>query len=1309
MVWLLSWFSVAKVTAYQRLYGIENLSSSLITSICQDSCGYIWIGTDYGLNRFDGVYFTQYHSDGVEGLKWDGVECVLPDSDGNIWVAMYSSVQLYSTKEDRFHDVTFKDCDKIACRDMLMTPDGDVWLMISGSGIWCINRETMIASPIEKINRSVGNTTMRSMKLDRKGRLWIHTTQGSLLCYDTHSGETHRYIIGSDIPGSIVGVMEGPDGEIAVATHNNGIFVLDENTGYWTMFCDAPDMTIMSVFDNNRGDMFLGTDTHGMWRVDLKRKCIVSIYQLAGGKNLPKTTVSAFCEDKDGNAWIGFHKSGLFFFSSQEESFTYIDISQIGGDNGRSILAAYSAGNGNMLLCQEGNGIAEVTREGELHNRWLQGRGFASLLHVDDDRLWIGGYSRGAGLLDLRTGKVDWIAALRNGAYVKSIARDHEGNLYLAIPGRGILSLTPDGKTVRTLCGGQMKLYNDWFNILFIDSRGLLWITHFNGFDIYDPGQDRMLELDLRSGLRSSSVYAIVEAHDGLMWIGTNNGLFSYDFTKCIWKHYGKDEGLLNERICGIVEGNDGCLWVSTYKGLFRLDTKTEHFTAFYRGNGLKFDNYTYSIYGSLPAGFVYFGNDSGVTLFNPSEVRINDFSRGITLTGVFLSGQRIATDSDGNIRLDYSDNTFTLRFSTMDFRKVENICYEYCFTDEPDAEWHRTSVGISEITFSHFVSGHHVLQVRAREGNVVSEVKQIDIYIIPPWWRSWWAYVIYCFAGVVVIILAFDAYMNRRLAKNNESEIRFLIDVGHELRSPLTLIKSPLDILLKHDYDEPTNRALYNMKRNTNRMLKLVDQILSIRRIEKGQMKLHYAETDMADYVGDVCSDYSYEAEIRSLKLTCMAENDGIKVWLDRDNFDKVVNNLLANAMKYVSGGGEIAVHLRSDAENCYLTVTDNGPGIDEQQLKNVFNRFYRISSLTASDQTGYGIGLDLTYKLVKLHGGDIVARNRTDGVHGSEFVITLPLGKSHLPKDCIVGDGYFVNKGISEAVRPSAGMLADGKKHRKTNRHTGYKVVVVDDDEEIRNYLKEELGEFYHVSVYTNGHEALEAVTDCLPDLVISDVKMPEMDGITLLSCIKNNTRTSHIPVVLLTTKVEHQFRVEGLETGADAYIDKPFNLEELEACIAGLLANRNLLRGKYSGMQEQEENIIPVELKGNNALLMEKIMKAVNERLSDSEFKVDALAVAVGLSRVQLHRRVKEITGLTVGGFIRNLRMQQAAKLFEKGDVTVSQVTYAVGMSNPNHFAISFKKYFGVSPSDYMAKHRNSEKANETKSDSDETKLK
>lgn len=1292
IVWVLSWFTITKVNAYQRLYGIESLSSSLVTSICQDSSGYIWIGTEYGLNRFDGVYFTQYYGGGVEGLSKDDVLSLLPDSEGDVWVVMYSNVQLYSAKENRFYDVAFKGGSKVACRDILRTPEGEIWLMNSGNGIWRIDRKTMTASPIEKkINEVIGRHTMQAMKLDQHGRLWIHTTHGALLCYDMHSGENRHYLAGTSIPGSIAGIMESSDGEIAVATHNSGIYLLDKHTDGWVKLCDVPDMTVMRTFSNKRGDILLGTDTHGMWRVDLKRKCVVPVYQKATGKGLPKTCVGAFCEDKDGNAWIGFYKSGLLFVSSQKEPFEYIGMSQIDGDNGRSILAVFSGDNGNMLLCQEGNGIAEVTPDGEVRNRWLQGRGFASILPADDNHLWVGAYSRGAGLLDMRTGEVEWLDFFRNGGYVKSIACDRKGNLYMAVSGRGLLSLTPDGKTVRTLCGGKMQLHNDWFNILKTDSRGLLWIAHFYGIDIYDPESDQMLKLDMDSTLRSSVVYAIAESCDGLIWLGTNRGLFSYDFTECVWKHYGKEEGLANEIVCGIVEGNDGCLWVSTYKGLFRLDMKTGHFTTFYKGSGLKFDNYACSVYGNSPLGFVYFGNDSGVTYFNPDEVCIDKFQRAITLSGVFLSGQQIATGDD-DICLSYLDNTFTLRFSTMDFRKVENIYYEYRFTDESNDVWHRTSTGVSEIMLTCFLPGHHVLQVRAHEGDVVSAVKQIDIYIIPPWWRSWWAYTFYCLGALTVIVLAFIAYMHKQQAKNNESEIMFLIDVGHELRSPLTLIRGPLDMLLRRDYDAQTNRALRNMKRNADRMLQLVNQMLSIRRIEKGQMKLHYAETDMTDFVGDICSDYNYEAEKRGIRLAFLPESDGIRAWIDCDNFDKVVNNLLTNAMKYVSDGGEIVVCLRSDARKCYLSVTDDGSGIDEQQLKNVFNRFYQVSLHAASGQIGYGIGLNLTYKLVKLHGGDIVARNRTDGVRGSEFIVVLPLGKLHLPKDCIVGDNFFVRKSVPETVRAAVDndMAADSGKKRKNSHNAGYKIMVVDDDEEIRNFLKAELGERYRVSVYSNGREALGAATDDQPDLVVSDVMMPEMDGFTLLSRMKNNTRTSHIPVVLLTTKIEHQSRVEGLRYGADAYIDKPFDLEELEACIAGLIANRNRLKGKFSGVQEQDGTIKPVELKGNDAQLMEKIMKTVNERLSDSEFNVEALADAVGLSRVQLHRRMKEMTGITVGEFIRNLRMQQAARLFEQGDVTVSQVTYAVGMSNSNHFAIAFKKYFGVSPSEYMAKH-------------------
>ena len=404
------------------------------------------------------------------------------------------------------------------------------------------------------------------------------------------------------------------------------------------------------------------------------------------------------------------------------------------------------------------------------------------------------------------------------------------------------------------------------------------------------------------------------------------------------------------------------------------------------------------------------------------------------------------------------------------------------------------------------------------------------------------------------------------------------------------------------------------------------------------------------------------------------------------------MVNNLLTNALKYTADGGEIAVTLADGDGRLRLTVADTGQGIDEKQLKRVFDRFYQVSSRTASGQLGFGIGLNLTYKLVKLHGGDIVARNRTDGVSGSIFTVTLPVGMRHLPKGSIVDGSFFTGRTMkTDAQQAVSETAADaGERPQRRRRTTGYKVVVVDDDEGIRNFLTAELGTEYHVAAYTNGREALEAVAEALPDLVISDVMMPEMDGFTLLRRLKNNTKTSHIPVILLTTKVEHQSHLEGLDYGADAYMDKPFDMEELQATAASLIANRNHVRGKFSGVQEQKDAVKPVELKGNDAQLMEKIMKVVNENLSHSGFNVEALAAEVGLSRVQLHRRVKEMTGITIGEFIRNLRMQQAAKLFERGDVTVSQVTYAVGMVNPNHFAAAFKKYFGLTPSEYMAKH-------------------
>lgn len=1282
-------FLSANGATYNRLYGIESLSSNLISSICQDSQGYIWIATEYGLNRFDGVYFTQYYAGGVEGLANNDVSKLLAD-DEFIYVMMSSKVQVYSYKDNKFYDVKIEGTQQLRFKDMIKTPDGDIWIINSGEGILQVDCKSLVAYPLDTVNRNFKMPHVGAARIDTNHRLWINANDGSLQMYDVKSGKSYSYFDDKSSVKYIAGIMEDNEGRIAVATNNDGIYLLNPLTGVMEYVCDTPNMTIVRTYSNSKGDMIFGTDRRGVWRVNIDSRCVEPVYSQIDDV-MPKTRSWAFCEDKDGNSWIGFHSSGVLFISRQQQPFNFVDLSSIENDNGRNMLTMACLKNGNLLVCQAGGGVKEITQGGKTLRQWMHGIGINSVLPIGRDSLIIGtSYNRGVGVIDMSSGKMKWIDALGVlDSPIKGICRDKNGNYYIAEFGKGLYSLTPDMKNKRQLCGGMMRLHNRYFNILTTDSRGLVWIGHHYGFDVYDPSNDRVLQIKTDSLLRGAITYAIAEGSDHTMWLGTSRGLFRYDLLDKEWKRYTRVDGLPNDVVCGIVDSKDGYLWVSTLRGLCRLDLETGVMNNFYAGNGLEAYNYLRGAYAMSSYGTVFLGNERGFTYFTPSSVRAAGFHRGVTLTGVYFLSNKLVTEGD-EIRLNYLDNTFTLRFSTMDFREADNIYYEYRFLDEQDKVWHRTSAGVSEITLTHLYPGHQELLVRACDGGVKSDIKKIEIRITPPWWLSWWAYVLYTIASLSVLALIFISYKRKQQAEHNESEIRFLIDVGHELRSPLTLIKSPLELLISHGYDSETNHALQVMKRNTDRMLQLVNQILSIRRIEKGQKKLHFAETDMSKFIHEIVMDYEYEAGKRSIKLEFSSESTDIMAYIDRDHFDKVVNNLLTNAFKYTADGGVISVLLGFENGNVKLIVRDNGQGIDENQIKRIFDRFYQVSG-TASGNLGFGIGLNLTYKLVKLHGGEIMARNRADGIKGSEFIVLLRQGLSHLPKNSIVDNDFFMNNTGTVAIRQNDTYeYGDDIKKRKVRSKTSYRIAVVDDDEGIRGFLKSKLENEYRVDVYENGLEALEAITDTLPDLVVSDVMMPQLDGFTLLRRLKNNTRTSHIPVVLLTTKIEHQSHLEGLDYGADAYFDKPFNLEELRASIASLIENRNRVKGKFSGMQEQKDTVRQIELKGNDAQLMEKVMKIVNERLSDSNFTVEELADAVGLSRVQLHRRVKDITGIAIGEFVRNLRMQQAAKLLEQGDVTVAQVTYAVGMVNPNNFAVAFKKYFGVTPSEYMAKY-------------------
>ncbi len=1289
-----------------RFYDSKQLSSTLVTSITQDGRGYVWIGTEYGLNKFDGVRYTQYYNEegDTTSLGNNAIEKLFTDQNGRLWIINKGNVQRYVPHGDSFANVQFpQELGRVYCKDMQQAKDGTIYILSDEKGLFRLNEETMQASGVEQYNKYLCKTKSHNLLIDRQQRLWVCTDNGVYL-FDgkvrTYFGDSLQY------GDRISALTDDAQGRVYVFSHRNA-FVFDNKSGQFHKYCSLSiGMNPIHVYKNRKGNIVLVADKVGIYLFDVAHKSLIPQYQDSEEwKNWNQQDISTYYEDQDGQTWVGCRRKGAMTFRDDAYPFHYVSLSN---DEQTSLLFADSYGN--VYVGRGYDGLQVVGENKSLEGKvLLPGKMVLSVCELTPDKWWVGVRDGGAYIVNPKSGESKKVEATEF-ARVKSIAKDRQGNVYTVMFMQGIKSFDASGEHERQMCKGGFKLYNDYVNILFTDSHNRIWTGTYYGFEVYDATHDRQVDIPMDSTLRSATVYSIEETQDGTMWLGTNRGLYAWQSKDGSWTRYTVDNGLPNNIVCQVVDTKDGNLWMSTFKGLARLTVKTGKWQKYYYGNGLQYTNYARSVGCRTKYGVVCFGNDNGFTYFMPKNVVNKNFMKGITLTGVLFKDKQLsAKDKSGgsyvmdcavedakDLTFSYEDNTFTLQFSTMDYRDLENVTYQYRFSNEKKGVWHSSQTGNSSIMFTNLSWGMHHLEVRAMDNGAYSPVRKLSIHILPPWYASWWAYVFYLLVVAALGYLYWHNQRNKRLAMDNEMKVRLFVDISHEFRSPLTLIKSPLDTMLKRNYDAETMRGLNNIKRNTDRLLLLVNQILSIRKIEKGQMRLHFAETNVVEFVESVLDNFEYEAEKRGIALKLEHAADDIKAWIDWGQFDKVISNLVSNAFKYVEKGGEICVSLQmeNDASGrtyLLLKVQDTGSGIDEKQINRIFERFYQTTSSEVG-QLGFGIGLNLTRKLVNLHRGKIEVHNRKD-THGAEFVVTLPTDAIGLLAEDKVEESFFIHAQEQNAADRES-VLLEQTVEKPARHKTNYHVVVVDDDEQMLKFLQEELGMVYHVKAFNNGADALECIIQDQPDLVVTDVKMPEMDGFTLLKRIKSNTKTSHVPVILLTSEVEHKSRMKGFEHGADAYVDKPFDVDELEARMASLIANRLRVKGKFSGMQEQKGVIADIEMKGNTEQLMERVMKVTKERFTDPDFNVEALASEVGISRVQLHRKVKETMGITVGDFIRNLRLQQAARLLEKGDLNISQITYAVGLTNPTHFSAAFKKYFGVSPKLYMQKLTDSE---------------
>ena len=1280
----------------------KQMSSSYTQQIYLDKDGFIWVATRNGLNRYDGYQFRIYKKEGRQdlGMASNYVNCMTQDHNGRFFIGMYGALQIFDGQ--RFRTVTTYDKEKrkvpcyITC--LLERKNGDMLIGTSGHGLLKMkgHRE---AHQVDGIFAHL-NAVQRIME-DRRQHIWLVTDTQGLWRWD---GKTiTRFFQEEGLRNNIIDVCEGDNGRVYVATANHGLFRLDGSTPVHIE--GTGNRHISVLYFNRRGHLMLGYDGMGLGIYNPQNGRLVDNPYYSREVDLSTAKVYSICEDQNSNVWLGLLQKGIFMQPGHTMGFGYMGP-KLGV---RNVLGT---------AC-----ITSVTGDSQGW-RWTGTDRDGGGCEDTKGNIWIGSFREGCGWID-RKSLTYHPFNLPQGPDVSifDVICDRQGRLWMATMGYGLLRVDPESGSVKAYLQHAKapddrklnSLVNDYISQLSLSPDGKrLYVATTMGVCALDIEKENWVNTFGENCLIYGTAARVAREFDGTLYIGTNDGLICYDLEQRKTKRLAIESGLADNGIASIEQDKTGRLWIGTDHGLCCLNPKTGKTNNFFVDNGLQSNEFSDGASWASPTGYLVFAGLGGVTWFNPADVRERQWKADVKLTGFTVNGEPVSkgtmsgvwqvTDTtiiaSNRFVLSSSDNTFAVQLSTLTYDNPEHIVYCYRINKE---DWVRMPPGVNEITFSHMQPGSYNFCVVAEQNGIPTPERCFEVIIHAPWYRTTFAYLIY----ILIVLALFLQYRQRRHRKEQDNlrlqqhihaeemadaKLRFFMNISHEIRTPMTLIVAPLQSLIKQD-DDPHRRGVYEtIRRNAERILGLINQMMDLRKIDKGQMQLHMRDTNLVSFINDIYTLFAQQAKNKNILFHFDCDQERIMAWIDRGNFDKIIINILSNAFKFTPTGGEIRITLTTNEKEASISIFDNGEKIPEDKLERIFERFYQTPSSANDRNIGTGIGLDLTRSLVELHHGSIEARNNADGP-GCEFTVTIPLGNEHLtPEEMVtneVEEEETTESIIEEEVQQEGEEVATSTDLPKVGRRQ--KIVVVEDDSEIRSYLTEALSEDYDITDCSNGKEGLAAVLKTMPDLVISDIMMPEMDGTTLCSKIKTNNATNHIPVILLTAKSREEDQLEGLETGADAYIVKPFNMDILRRTIVNLIHSHHTLQLKFGRNDQLEELVEDIKMKSPDEKLLERVMVAINHNLNNAELSVDRIADEVGISRVHLHRKMKELTGQTPHDFIRNIRMKKAASLLSAGDMNVSEVMYACGFSNAASFSTVFKKMYGMSPREYMNEHQ------------------
>ncbi len=1271
----------------------EGLSQNSVIDITQDSLGFLWLATQDGLNQLDGtniIPHEKYFIDrtDTESFRLGRLYTSLRDK---LWMTNINGDLSYFEK-DRTIISTIPEIKEGSC--IFQEKNQRIWIGTFGNGLFWIDETSEL-----KLVEGTQDWKIHFITSFEEGTLYIGTEKGIY----TILSETYfpkAKLVFPSLQEKNISCITQKDDLLYIGTYGDGLFIANQN-GSLQQLDDLPNTSkVLDVLADSKGRIWIATYGDGAYL--LEYNSLIQHFTFSPKNNFSINYNDVLClfEDRDGTIWLGTDGGGVSYFKQENNQFYGLSKNQVPNNIAVDVVRSISTDeNGVIWIGTSGKGLTSYDPQTKLFQTYttassaLASNRIMSLWHDSLNQLYIGTQDAGLIVRNLE-GKFQNLPNLP-GKTVWSIHSQNPDELWLCTRTQGLIRWNSQKNTfqqfqyaannVHSIASNNIRVIEPYkANSFFIG-------TQERGVQLFDRPKEQFKTILLGEDFTPANIGAIKDLYykDSILWIGTQRaGLLAYNLNTQSTIQYHQRRGLPNNVVYSILEDKEKYFWISTNKGICQIDPQkilSEQYkqvllTHFTKQNGLVSNEFNTGASYKTKDGTLFFGGLDGVNWFQPQSLLQKNSTTPIAFLKLIYNNQQtvktISLLDKTSVDLAYFNDNFQVHFSALSFPKTENIVYEYKLVGYQDNWLNNQNSGIA--TFSNIPSGTYELLVRSRSTQAEPSTSyRLKIHIQTPWYKSIWAYLMY---GLAIGFILYGIYRfqrnrwqlqtalqlekqeSRRLQELDAFKTQVFTNISHEIRTPLTVIRGMSQEI------ESTNRKNVIL-RNTDYLLDLTNNILDLSKLEAGLLKADYIQDDIINYLRVLCESFDSYAKYKNIQLQFDTSISHLKMDFDREKIRQLISNLISNAIKFTPADGQIWMDVNATHQQLMIHVKDTGVGIPKDELPHIFKRFHQTNT-PQKNTIGSGIGLALVKELIQLFEGTIHVESELH--KGTSFSIRLPISNNALPDKTSVS--------LQMLVPPDEPVESDFS----PNNEETCSILIVEDNIDVANYIASCIANDYHYKIATNGQEGLNYALEQIPDLIISDVMMPEMDGYELCSILKKEEKTNHIPIVLLTAKASQAAKIEGIEQGADVYLVKPFEEKELMIQIERLIQLRQVLQKKYQ-QEFSNTSITPSAPTPTLDPFLLKINTVLDENLTAEEFSIPFLCQQLALSRMQLHRKLKALTDQSTTQYITNYRLQKALPLLRQKELTISEIAYQVGFNDPNYFTRCFVKAYGVPPSE------------------------